>query len=291
MDDPDSPRLGFLRRLWQHWIHKRSIDQPEDIEKEIQTIIDEGEERGFISRQEGQMIESIFKFKDTLVKEIMVPRVDMTCVAHDTPVKEITGLILARGHSRLPVYQGDIDNIVGILLAKDLLVFWDVTDAEVDLSKVWREPFFIPESKKISDLLRDFVEKKTQIAIVIDEYGGTSGLITIEDILEEIVGEIYDEYDFEEPRLVAQEDQTVIVDARLDIEELAAYFGIPCPEGEFESVGGLLIQHLGRVPKVNDHVEVNNLEFHVVAADDRRAKKIRVQPSAPARSGDLSLPN
>ncbi|MBW1918082.1 MAG: HlyC/CorC family transporter [Deltaproteobacteria bacterium] len=289
MDDADSPRPGLLKRLWQYWTQRRSIDQPEDIEKEIQTIIGEGEERGFISRQEGQMIESIFKFKDTLVKEIMVPRVDMTCVAHDAPIKEIIGIILARGHSRLPVYQGDIDHIVGILLAKDLLVFWDVTDAELDLSRVLRAPFFIPESKKISDLLRDFVEKKAQIAIVIDEYGGTSGLITIEDILEEIVGEIYDEYDFEEPRLVAQEDQSVIVDARLDIEELAAYFDIPCPEGEFESVGGLLIHHLGRVPKVNDQVKVNNLEFQVVAADDRRVKKIRVQPLTPAVSENLSI--
>ncbi|MBW1987082.1 MAG: HlyC/CorC family transporter [Deltaproteobacteria bacterium] len=289
MDDADSPRPGLLKRLWQYWTQRRSIDQPEDIEKEIQTIIGEGEERGFISRQEGQMIESIFKFKDTLVKEIMVPRVDMTCVAHDAPIKEIIGIILARGHSRLPVYQGDIDHIVGILLAKDLLVFWDVTDAELDLSRVLRAPFFIPESKKISDLLRDFVEKKAQIAIVIDEYGGTSGLITIEDILEEIVGEIYDEYDFEEPRLVAQDDQSVIVDARLDIEELAAYFDIPCPEGEFESVGGLLIHHLGRVPKVNDQVKVNNLEFQVVAADDRRVKKIRVQPLTPAVSENLSI--
>ncbi|MDD3579801.1 MAG: hemolysin family protein [Desulfobacca sp.] len=288
MDDPDSPRSGLLKRLWHHWTRRRSVEQPADIEKEIQTIIDQGEERGFITRQEGQMIESIFKFRDTLVREIMVPRVDMTCVAQDTAIKEITSLVLARGHSRLPVFQGDIDHIVGILLAKDLLVFWNLPESEQDLARVLRAPFFIPESKKISDLLRDFVEKKIQIAIVIDEYGGTSGLITIEDILEEIVGEIYDEYDFEEPRLIAQEDHSVIVDARLDIEELASYFNIPCPEGEFESVGGLLIQHLGRVPKVNDQVRVNNLDFIVVAADDRRVKKIRVQPITSPASDDLS---
>ena len=288
MDDPDSPRSGLLKRLWHHWTQRRSVEEPADIEKEIQAIIGQGEERGFITRQEGQMIESIFKFRDTLVKEIMVPRVDMTCVAENTAIKEIASLVLARGHSRLPVFKDDIDQIVGILLAKDLLVFWELPQSEQDLARVLRTPFFIPESKKISDLLRDFVEKKIQIAIVIDEYGGTSGLITIEDILEEIVGEIYDEYDFEEPRLIVQEDQAVIVDARLDIEELASHFNIPCPEGKFESVGGLLIQHLGRVPKVNDQVKVNNLEFIVVAADDRRVKKIRVQPLTSPTSDDLS---
>lgn len=289
MDDADSPRPGIFRRLWRCWTSRRTIEYPDDLEKEIQSIVDAGKERGFITRQEGQMIESIFEFKDTLVREIMVPRVDMCCVAQDTPITEIIDLILARGHSRLPVYNGDIDHIIGILLAKDLLVFWEVPDTERNLGRVLRPAYFVPESKKISDLLLDFVDKKTQIAIVIDEYGGTSGLITIEDILEEIVGEIYDEYDFQEPRLVAQEDNSVIVDARMDIEELAEYFGIPCPGGEFESVGGLLIHHLGRVPQVNDTIRLNNLEFIVIAADERRAKKIRVQQLSSPESSNVSL--
>lgn len=288
MDEADSSKPDIFTRLWRRWRQKRSIEHPADIEKEIQSIIEEGEERGFITRQEGEMIESIFEFKDTLVREIMVPRVDITGVERHTPIRDVIALILARGHSRVPVFEKNIDHITGILLAKDLLVFWETPESERDLSQVLRPPFFIPEGKKISDLLRDFVEKKIQVAIVIDEYGGTAGLITIEDILEEIVGEIYDEYDIQEPRLVPQEDQSVIVDARLDIEHLAEHFGVRRPEGEFESVGGLLIHQLGRVPQVNDSIIFNNLEFKVIAADERRVKKIQVQQLTSTPADQLS---
>lgn len=220
------------------------------------------------------MIESIFEFKDTLVREVMVPRLEMVGVEIHTPLREIISLVLEKGHSRYPVYEGDIDHIKGILLAKDLLVFWQTPEETWDPGRLLRPPYFIPESKKISDLLRDFVERKAPIAIVIDEYGGTAGLITLEDILEEIVGEIYDEYDRMEPRLIPQEDGSVLVDARLDVEVLMDHFNLPRPEGKFESVGGLLIHLLGRVPQVNDRVVVENLELTVLAADERRAKQV-----------------
>jgi magnesium and cobalt transporter len=277
MEEAESPPPGFLKRLRQRWFARRSISQPEDLEREIQSIIDVGEERGLISRQEGELIESIFEFKDTLVREVMVPRLEMLGVERHTPLEQIITLVLEQGHSRLPVFEGDIDHIVGILLAKDLLAFWQTPEETWDLGRVLRPPYFIPESKKISDLLRDLVERKTQIAIVIDEYGGTAGLITLEDILEEIVGEIYDEYDRMEPRLVPQEDESVLVDARLDVEELMDHFNLPRPEGKFESVGGLLIHLLGRVPQVNDQVVIHNLELTVVAADERRAKQVRAR--------------
>ncbi len=280
MDESDSTKPDLWTRLWRSCFKKRDLKHPDDIEKEIQSILEAGEERGFITRQEGEMIESIFEFKDTLAREIMVPRVDITCVSQDSSMADLIGVILERGHSRLPVFEDNIDHIQGILLAKDLLEFWNKPDSEIDLTKVLRPAFFIPEAKKISDLLRDFVEKKIQIAIVIDEYGGTSGLITIEDILEEIVGEIYDEYDTQEPRLVPQDDGSVIVDARLEIENLADHFGIEVPEGEFESVGGFMIHHLGKVPQVNDTVVAQNLEFTVIAADERRVKQIRVRSMA-----------
>jgi CBS domain containing-hemolysin-like protein len=247
MDEADSPHPSILQRLRQVF-SRRVIAQPEDLEREIQHILDEGQERGLITRQEGQLIESIFDFRDTLVREIMVPRLEMVGVELHTPVESIISLVLTCGHSRLPVFTGDIDHITGILLAKDLLVFWQTPDDTWDLQRVLRPAYFVPESKKISDLLRDLVERKTQIAIVIDEYGGTAGLITLEDILEEIVGEIYDEYDRMEPRLLPQEDGSVLVDARLDVEELMEHFDLPRPEGKFESVGGLLIHVLGRVP-------------------------------------------
>ena len=266
-----------MKRLRQRWFPRRTISQPEDLEREIQNIIEVGEERGFISRQEGELIESIFEFRDTLVREVMVPRLEIVGLERHTPLPQIIALVRECGHSRLPVFAGDIDHIKGILLAKDLLVFWQTPEETWDLSRVLRPVYFIPESKKISDLLKDLVERKTQIAIVIDEYGGTAGLITLEDILEEIVGEIYDEYDRMEPRLIPQEDQSVLVDARLDVEELMDHFELPRPEGKFESVGGLLIHLLGRVPQINDRVEVQNLELIVMAADERRAKQVQAR--------------
>ncbi len=276
MDEADSSSSGFLKRLRQRF-SRRAITQPEDLEREIISIIDVGEERGLISRQEGELIESIFEFKDTLVREIMVPRLEIIGVERHTPLEQIIGLVLEKGHSRLPVFEGDIDHVKGILLAKDLLVFWQTPEETWDLGRVLRPPYFIPESKKISDLLRDLVERKTQIAIVIDEYGGTAGLITLEDILEEIVGEIYDEYDRMEPRLIPEADGSVLVDARLDVEELMDHFDLPRPEGKFESVGGLLIHLLGRVPQIHDQVAVENLELTVVTADERRAKQVRAR--------------
>jgi len=281
MDEGESPSPGFFTRLRQRLGRRAAMEQPEDFEREIIHIIVEGEERGLITRQEGELIESIFEFKDTLVREIMVPRLEMVGVERQTPLNQIISLLLESGHSRLPVFDGDIDHIKGILLAKDLLVFWQTPEDTWDLAKVLRPTFFVPESKKISDLLRDLVERKTAIAIVIDEYGGTAGLITLEDILEEIVGEIYDEYDRMEPRLVPQEDGSVLVDARLDVELLLDHFDLPRPEGKFESVGGLLIHELGRVPQVNDRVVIGPLELTVVSADERRAKQVRARTVAP----------
>lgn len=274
MDEGESPRVGFLRRLWPRWLSRRKLTHPEDLKREIQNLLNLCQQQGLISRQEGELIESILEFKDTLVREIMVPRTEVVGVERTTPLKDLIALVLESGHSRFPVFEGTIDNIVGLLLAKDLLTFWGLPEERRNLGQVLRPPYFIPESKKISDLLRDLVERKTQLAIVIDEYGGTAGIITLEDILEEIVGEIYDEYDRLEPRLLPQEDGSVLVDARLDVEELMEHFDRPRPEGKFESVGGLLIHLLGRVPQVDDKVVIDGLELKVVAADARRAKQV-----------------
>jgi magnesium and cobalt transporter len=281
MDEAESTSPGFFSRLRQRFGRRSAMEQPEDLEREIQQILDAGAERGLITRQEGELIESIFEFRDTLVREIMVPRLEMVGVDLGTPLNQIIRLVLDSGHTRLPVFAGDIDHIKGILLAKDLLVFWQTPEDTWDLGRVLRPTYFVPESKKISDLLRDLVERKTAIAIVIDEYGGTAGLITLEDILEEIVGEIYDEYDRAEPRLLPQEDGSVLVDARLDVELLLDHFDLPRPEGKFESVGGLLINELGRVPQAHDQVLIGNLELTVVEADERRAKQVRVRTLPP----------
>jgi CBS domain containing-hemolysin-like protein len=291
MGEGDSPRPSLFKRLRQRWFPHRDISHPEDLEKEIQNLIQVCEERGLLSRQEKELIESIFEFRETLVREIMVPRLEIVGVERHTPLDEIIPVVLEKGHSRLPVYEGNIDHIVGILLVKDLLAFWQTPESEQDLGQVLRTSYFIPESKKISDLLRDMVERKSQIAVVIDEYGGTAGIITLEDILEEIVGEIYDEYDQLKPRLVPQEDKSVLVDARLDVEELMEHFELEwedLPEGKFESVGGLLIHLLGRVPQVNDKVVIDHLELTVVEADERRAKQVLVKPLGSDQGGESS---
>ena len=278
MDEGDSPRPNFFKRLWQRLFSRRVISHPDDLEREIGSILEICQEKELISDQERELIESIIEFKDTLVREIMVPRTEIIAVERTTPLEEIFRLVVESGHSRFPVFEGTIDNVVGLLLAKDLLTFWQSPETQLELERVLRPAYFIPESKRISDLLRDLVERKAQIAIVIDEYGGTAGLITLEDILEEIVGEIYDEYDRLEPRLLPQEDGSVVVDARLDVEELMEHFDRPRPEGKFESVGGLLIHLLGRVPQINDSVVINDLELTVKTADARRAKEVLVRP-------------
>ncbi|MBZ4658758.1 MAG: HlyC/CorC family transporter [Desulfacinum sp.] len=264
----------------QRWLKKAfrrlsKLDKPKDLEKEIQQLIDEGEERGLISEDEGDMIQGIFSFRDTVAREIMVPRTDTLAAPVDTPIESIIRLIVESGHSRIPIYQDSIDNIVGILHAKDLLQYWGKDS--IELRETLRPPYFIPESKKISDVLRDLRHRKSHMAIVIDEYGGTAGVLTLEDIIEEIIGDIMDEYDSEENWLMEQEDGSILVDARLDIEELEDYLDVEFPEGKFESIGGFVISRLGRVPGVNEKIQFQGLEMVVEAADSRKIERIRIR--------------
>jgi CBS domain containing-hemolysin-like protein len=246
-----------------------------DIEKEIQQLIDAGEEKGLISEDEGEMIQSIFSFRDTTAREIMVPRTDTVTASSDTPIEKLLEIIIQEGHSRIPVYTESIDNIIGILHAKDLLSFWG--RGQVDLVSVLRAPYFVPETKKISKLLTELRDKKSHMAIVIDEYGGFAGLITFEDIIEEIIGEIHDEYDTEEDLMVSTPEGDLLVDARLDVDELAEHFKIKIPEGIFESVGGFVISLLGRVPQPHETVNYGPLEMIIESADARKIRKILIR--------------
>lgn len=275
MNQEEESGKGFQRWLKMAFRRLGRIERSQDLEKEIQQLIDEGEQRGLISEDEGDMIQGIFSFRDTVAKEIMIPRTDAVCAPAHTTVHDIIQLILQSGHSRIPIYQDSIDNINGILHAKDLLEYWGNDDMEV--RGIVRPPYFIPETKKISDLLRDLRHKKSHMAIVIDEYGGTAGVLTLEDIIEEIIGDIMDEYDLEERWLVEEEDGTILVDARLDVEELEDYLGVEFPEGNFESIGGFMISILGKVPAVNEKVEYGLLELVVEQADKRKIEKIRIR--------------
>jgi CBS domain containing-hemolysin-like protein len=245
-------------------------------EEEIQDLMNAGEEEGLINEEENEMIQSIFALGDTVVREIMVPRTDMAYVTIDATIREILDSIIACGHSRIPVFDGTIDNIVGLLYAKDLLKYWGMDESAVVLKDILRPPFFIPESKNLEELLHEFKKKRIHIAIVIDEYGGTSGLVTIEDLLEQIVGDIQDEYDLEEDWLAEEANGTVVVDARLPIEELEEHFGIEIEREKFDTVGGLIFHLTGRIPAVGEEVENGAIRLTVLDADERRIGKVRI---------------
>ncbi|HEX8961267.1 MAG TPA: hemolysin family protein [Geobacteraceae bacterium] len=255
-------------------------------EEEIQELMDAGEEEGIINEEENEMIRAIFALRDTVVREIMVPRTDMACVHADATVREVLATIIGCGHSRIPVWDGTLDNIVGLIYAKDLLKYWGMDESAVVLRRVMRPPFFIPETKHLEELLHDFKKRRVHIAIVIDEYGGTSGLVTIEDLLEQIVGDIQDEYDLEEEWLVEEPEGSVVVDARLPIEELEQYFGIEVEREKFDTVGGLIFHLTGRIPHVGEETETDNIHLVVLEADERRISKVRIvrrakQPELP----------
>lgn len=245
-------------------------------EEEIQEIMDAGEEEGLINEEENEMIRAIFTLRDTVVREIMVPRTDITCITVGSSVEEALAAIIEGGHSRIPVYEGTVDNIVGILYAKDLLRYWRKDESVVNLRKIIRAPYFIPESKNLEELLQEFRRKRVHLAIVIDEYGGTSGLVTIEDLLEQIVGDIQDEYDREEEWIVEQRDGAVMVDARLSIDELAEHFGVDVERDKFDTVGGLIAHLTGKIPAAGEEVFCAGLVLKVLDADARRIGKLLV---------------
>ena len=275
--DSDSPgdklsnRRGLLRRLLFGRPRVRS-------EEELQEVINASEEEGIINEEEGEMLHSIFEFGETIVREIMVPRTDMICCSTEATVSELLKAIISSGHSRIPVFEGTTDRIVGLVYAKDLLKYWGAPDEEVRVPAVMRTPFFVPETKKIEELLKEFRTRRMHMAIAIDEYGGTSGLVTIEDLLEEIVGDIQDEYDLEEEWLITEEDGSALVDCRLNVEEFADHFQISIPKEKFDTVGGWLVDMLGRVPLQDEQVTAHGLSVSVVECDERTLRKVRVRP-------------
>lgn len=265
-----------LNRLCELLGLNRAPDTTEDLEHEIQELLEEGEEHGLITSQEGRMINSIFEFRDTLASEIMTPRSDMVCAEASTDVQKLIDLINQKGFTRIPIHSGAIDDIVGILHAKDLLLGTPGCDAPRDVMQLVKPAYFVSEDKRIVDLLRDFQARKIHMAIVTDEFGGVRGLITLEDVLEEIVGEIDDEYDKNEKRWRQLDDGSLFIYAKVDIEEVEAFFGESLPEGPYESVGGLMIHKLGHLPEKGESIEVNSLVFQVVSTTRRHIKTVRI---------------
>ncbi len=276
-------------RGFQNWLRMcfrrlAGVEKEEDVEKEIQQIIDEGEQRGLISEDEGEMIQGIFSFRDTIAREIMVPRTDTVYAEAETKLSEIIQIIIESGHSRIPIFQDNIDNIIGTLHAKDLLPSWGASDKAI--RDITRPPYFIPETKKISEVLKDLRDNKSHMAIVIDEYGGTAGILTLEDIIEEIIGEIMDEYDAEQKLIIEHEDGSISVNARLDVEKLEDFLQVDLPEGDFESVGGFIISLIGKVPEVNEKVIYEDLEIVIEVGTSRKIDRVRIRKLSPGEVSD-----
>jgi magnesium and cobalt transporter len=240
----------------------------------------EGKAKGLISDEESHMVHGVLDLKETMAHSIMIPRTEISSAPVDSTLGEIIQLVTDCGHTRIPIYKDNIDKITGILHAKDLLKLFGENPASKIPLDILRKPYFVPKTQKVSKLLRDLKEKKTHLAVVTDEYGGTAGIITIEDILEEIVGEIMDEHDDEQPLLTVIDDESLLVDARLEVEKLEEHLNIEFPRGDFESVGGFIIHLLGRIPQVNEKISFEDLEIMIQKADQRKIDKVLITRKA-----------
>jgi len=271
LEEGSRRKSGFWEVLSRFLLGRKKIT-----EEEIQEIMAAGEEEGLINQEENAMIQSIFQFRDTIVREIMIPRTDMACISSDATIAGIVREIIACGHSRMPVYEGTTDNIIGLIYAKDLLKYWGMNVTAIDVKKIMRSPYFVPETKNLEELLHEFKRKRVHIAIVIDEYGGTSGLATIEDLLEQIVGDIQDEYDLEEEWLIRQTDGSFIADGRLSVEELEEHLGIEVERDKFDTVSGLIYHLTGRIPRTGEEIDAGQITLIILEADARKIKKVRI---------------
>lgn len=255
------------------------LEQQSHIEEEIRSVVSEGEREGAIEEDQKDMIESVIQFKKEDVTEIMTPRTDIISIPAEATAEEARDLIAESGHSRIPVTETNVDSVVGVLYAKDLLNrIGEAEDAAFAVRDVMREPLFIPETKKLDELLAELQGTKIHMAIVLDEYGGTAGLVTIEDIIEEIFGEIFDEYEEETPQPIRRtEAGTYIVEARVHIDELNHDLDLDLPEDEdFETIGGFVLSRLGTIPKPGEVLDADGLRITVVDAEERRITKLRI---------------
>ena len=265
---------------------KTSFIESRISEEEFKLMLEEGRRSGVIDKTEHELIDKIFEFTDTRAKEVMVPRTDVVAIDINTPQVKLVKVVTEEGFSRLPVYSETIDNIVGIIYAKDLITLLEHRDLIV-LQDIIRPAYFVPDTKNISQLLREFQQKKIHLAIVIDEFGGTEGIITMEDILEEIVGEIHDEYDEVLKEVETSADGSFLVSARLLVKDFNEKFGCDIPEdSDYETVGGFLHKLTGRIPDSNETIRHKDLTFTVVTKSERRVRQLKVKknPDIPAKS-------
>ncbi|MFH0886638.1 MAG: hemolysin family protein [bacterium] len=244
-------------------------------EEEIRILLSMGEKEGVIEEEERRMISSIFDFGDTVVREVMTPKPDMVFLDVEDAIEKAFITISETGHSRIPICEGNMDNIVGIIYAKDLLVI--PHEKKMDgLRGLLRPVIFVPESKKLDDLMRQMQSSHTHLAIVLDEYGATTGLVSFEDLMEEIVGEIRDEFDQEEKKVEKLDRNTYMIDASLSVKELNQKIKLAIPEGAYDTIGGFVLSKLGKVPNVGDVIHFDDVIIHVEKVSKRRITRVRL---------------
>jgi len=277
--EPDSgnPPSGLISKL------KKYLRNPFFIKTttvaEVSEFLENARQSNVIDKEAQIMANKALRLGDTSVKEIMVPKVEMVTVGIDEPVSSYIDRVIQSGHSRYPVLGNTMDEVSGILLAKDLLPILSAGQTEFNIQDMLREANVIPETKKADSLLEEFKKDRSHLAIVVDEYGAISGLVTIEDILEELVGEIEDEHDNEEEELIQISEYEYIADAKLDIESFEEYFALDVGDLDVETIGGLMISKLGVLPKVDDEISLGNMKLKVAVADKRKIKKIGISIS------------
>lgn len=252
-------KSGSKRSFWP-FFKKRSVSAVESTEAE---------------KQKQDMIKGIEELSETTVKEIMVPRIDVVFIDLSSPLDEILDTLADCGHSRVPVYENTIDNVVGILYVKDVLRML-VKKQEIDLKKLIRAPYFIPDSKRLDALLREMKKKRVHIAIAVDEYGGVSGVVCLEDIIEEIVGDILDEFDNEEEEFIKLDERTFLCDGRLNLEELSESVGIDIDNSDIDTLGGFVFELLGKIPVRYEKVEYNGITFIVQDVEGHKIKRVKI---------------
>jgi len=257
--------------------HEEEDEIREASDEEIQTFIEEAKEEGIIEKEEGVLLKSVVEFGDTIVREIMTPRGDIACINKDSTIKKLRELVIKEKHSRVPVYKDRIDNVEGIVIAKDLLEYASDKLKNDSIEPLIRPVYFVPESMKVAELLKEFQKRKQKLAIVVDEHGGMSGLVTMEDLVEEIVGEIQDEYDMEEAQITEKGPFDYVVSGETEVEEIEKLFDLELAEENYLTVGGLLTHHLGRLPKQGEHFQIKGLSIEILEVDQKRIKKLRIR--------------
>jgi CBS domain containing-hemolysin-like protein len=281
-----SPISGGFVRLLTGTPERQSLVTIQDEEEQgevAHAYLEAGEEQGLIERDERRLLQSIVDFGDTLVREVMTPRPDIVAIPEDATMGQLRALFREQEYSRFPVYQGNLDNIHGVVFVKDLLQLVDDADDGRPMTPLIRPMTFVPETKRVPELLKDFQRKQVQIAIVVDEYGGTAGLVTIEDLLEEIVGEIRDEYDVESEPVVEEGNGSYVFSAKVSFDQVRERLGVDLEPVGFETVGGYVLTRVGRVPAVGETFELDGMSVEILEAERRRIHKVRFRKAQPVQ--------